>query len=80
MKRAATAVQELGRWLREDVVRHDGGEHLTGQVLAARTVPAADGPRMSSKGRADAIKAAVYAVADCRRKAVGRPRVIVAAG
>ena len=78
--RTAAAVLELDRLIGEDVFRHDGGEHLTGQVLAARTMPGADGPRMASSGRADAVKAAVWAVADCRKKAVGRPRVIVASG
>lgn len=77
--RTAAAVQELGRLMSEDVFLHDGGEHLTGQVLAARTMPGADGPRMASTARADAVKAAVWAVADCRRRSVGRPRIITAA-
>ncbi|HEY9418377.1 MAG TPA: hypothetical protein VIQ30_26745, partial [Pseudonocardia sp.] len=46
--RTGAAVQELRRLLAEDVLRHDGGEHLSGQVLAARTLPSADGPRMAS--------------------------------
>jgi len=66
--RTGAAVQELRRLLAEDVVRHDGGEHLTDQVLSARTMPGADGPRMVSTGAADAIKAAVWAITDCRRQ------------
>jgi hypothetical protein len=66
--RTAAAVQELRRLIAEDVFRHDGGQHLTEQVLAARTRPGADGPRMVSSGAADAIKAAVWAATDCRRK------------
>ena len=65
--RTGAAVQELRRLLAEGVVCHDGGEHLTGQVLSARTMPGADGPRMASTGAADAVKAAVWAVTDCRR-------------
>jgi hypothetical protein len=76
--RTGAAVAELGRLVTEDVLSHDGGAHLTGQVLAARTLPGADGPRMVSTGRADAIKAAVWAAADCRRKTAGKPRIIVA--
>jgi len=70
------AVQELERLLSEDVLRHDGGEHLTGQVLAARVLPGADGARMASTGRMDAVKAAVWVVSDCRRKSVGRPMIV----
>ena len=76
--RTGNAVAELGRLVAEDVLSHDGGAHLTGQVLAARTLPGPDGPRMVSTGRADAVKAAVWAVADCRRKTIGKPRIIVA--
>jgi hypothetical protein len=65
--RTGTAVQELQRLIAEDVFRHDGGQHLTGQVLAARTMPGADGPRMASNAAADAIKAAVWAATAGRR-------------
>ncbi|MDI6908643.1 HNH endonuclease [Nocardioides sp.] len=61
------AVRELQRLLAEDAVRHDGGEHLTRQVLELRTVDGADGPRMSSSARADAVKAAVWALRDARQ-------------
>ena len=69
------AVAELERLLREDAVRHDGGEHLGGQVVALRTVPSTDGQRVSSKGRVDAVKALVWAVAPARRRR--GPRTIV---
>lgn len=75
--RTGAAVQELRRLLDEDVFRHDRGELLTEQVLAARTAPGADGPRMVSNGAADAIKAAVWAATDCRRPSPGRPRLVV---
>lgn len=60
------AMQELQRLLAEGVVRHDGGTHLTGQVLALRTMPAASGPRQVSTERADAVKALVWAVRAAR--------------
>jgi hypothetical protein len=76
--RTGVTVQELRRLIAEGVFLHDGGEHLTGQVLAARTTPGADGPRMTSSGAADAIKAAVWAATGARRRPVGKPRLIVA--
>ena len=75
--RTAAAVHDLTRLLAEDVVRHDGGAHLTTQVLAVRMLPGADGPRMVSSDRADAVKAAVWAVRSARSK-LGKPRVVVA--
>ncbi|MGL5911665.1 MAG: hypothetical protein ACRCZP_16815, partial [Phycicoccus sp.] len=78
--RTGAAVQELGRMIAEDVLRHDGGEHLAAQVLAARTLPGADGPRMTSSAPAAALKAAVWAVADARRPSLGKPRLVVSSG
>ena len=78
MGRVGESVKELERLVNEDVLRHDGGEHLTGQALAARVLPGADGPRMASTGRADALKVAIWVVSDCRRKSVGRPMIITA--
>ncbi|WP_214055976.1 phage terminase family protein [Nocardioides aquaticus] len=75
--RTATSVNDLSRMLSEDLVRHDGGQHLTDQVLAVRTLPGADGPRMVSSSRADAIKAAVWAIRVARAR-IGKPRVVVA--
>lgn len=75
--RTLASVQALGRLLTEDALRHDGGEHLTDQVLAARTLPGADGPRMVSSGRADAVKAAVWAVEAARAR--GRGLLVVTA-
>lgn len=75
--RTINAVQELQRVVGEDGFRHTGDEHLTKQILAARTLPGADGPRMASKERADAIKAAMWAVERCRSmKATGKPRIV----
>jgi hypothetical protein len=76
--RVGASVGELQRLLSEDAFGHDGGEHLTGQVLGARTLPGADGPRMATTGRADAIKVAVWAVTECRRKSAGRIRIVTA--
>ena len=66
--RVGAAVQELQRLIAEDVFRHDGGVHLAEQVLAARTMPGADGPRMVSKFPADAIKAAIWAATSARQR------------
>lgn len=60
--RVIAAVQEFRRLVAEDVVRHDGGEHLTAQVQGTRTLPSTDGLRIVDPGRRDAIKAAVWAV------------------
>lgn len=77
--RTGAVVQDLGRLLAEGVLLHDGSACLSEQVLAARTLPGADGPRMASTARADALKAAVWAATDCRRrKASGGLRVITA--
>jgi hypothetical protein len=78
--RAGQAVAELSRLIGEDAVRHTGDEHLTGQVLSARTTPGADGPRLVSKERADAIKAAVWAANALRARKSGSMRIIVASG
>jgi len=66
--RTGAAVAELRRLLAEGVLCHDGGEVLTEQVLAARTMPGADGPRLVSSAAADAVKAAAWAIGDCRRQ------------
>lgn len=70
--RAAMAAGAVKGLLREQVLRHDGGEHLTGQVLAVRTLDGTDGPRMVSNGRGDAVKAAVWAVRQARPAATKR--------
>jgi len=58
------AVGDLQRALANDEIRHDRGAHLAGQVTELRITPSADGPRIRSTGRADALKAAVWAAAD----------------
>lgn len=74
-----TQVGELQRMLREGTLRHDGGEHLTGQVLELRVSPGANGPRLRSAGRADAIKAAMWAAsAAASRLPAGKPRILTA--
>lgn len=76
--RAAAAVLELSRLIGEDAFLHDGGELLTGQALAARTMPGADGPRMVSTGRFDAVKTAVWAGNAARQKRTTGRRIITA--
>lgn len=76
--RTLAAVHEMQRLVAEDVVRH-AGDHLTAQLLAVRTLPGADGLRLVSTGRADAVKAAVWAVTRARSRA-GRQRILVANG
>jgi len=71
-------VADLVRLLAEGALSHDGGEHLTTQVLALRTAPGVDGPRMQSAQPADAVKAAVWAVKAARAAGTGRPRILVA--
>lgn len=79
--RTGGAAAELKRLLREDVVRHDGSSHLTEQVVDVRTVDGSDGPRVVSKTRADAVKAAVWVVAGVRATTAKRSvKVLVANG
>lgn len=75
--RVIAAAQELQRLMREDVVRHDGGEHLASQVVALRTSPGVDGPRVVSTARADAVKAAVWAARTARAGGGGKPRILL---
>ncbi|MFT4189849.1 MAG: HNH endonuclease [Aeromicrobium sp.] len=77
--RVAATVQRLGGLIREDGLRHTDTAHLTGQACAVRLVPGADGPRLASTVRADAVKAAVWA-ADAARALPARRamRVITA--
>ncbi|HEY0889660.1 MAG TPA: HNH endonuclease [Nocardioides sp.] len=74
------AVLELDRLLAAEVLRHDGGEQLTEQVLAVRTAPGANGPRLRSQTRADGVKAAAWAAAAARSAGPGRPRIVLPAG
>lgn len=68
------AVTELRRYVDDDVIRHDGSPDLADQVLAVRTVPGVDGPRVRSTDRMDAVKAVVFAVEEVHRHA-GAPQV-----
>lgn len=76
--RVGALAGELSRLISEDGVRHDGGEHASGQVLAVRTMESADGPRVVSTGRADGLKALVWAANAARIvRRTGPPRVLV---
>ena len=68
------AVGSLSRLLTDGVLRHTGGEHLSGQVLDLRVSPSPAGLRLRSSARSDAVKAAVRAVQAARP--VGRQRII----
>ncbi|HWI43260.1 MAG TPA: HNH endonuclease [Nocardioides sp.] len=75
--RVGQSVADLDRLMREDVLRHDGGQHLTEQMLAVRTTPGADGPRLVSTGRADAVKAVAWAAGAARKRAGRSSRIIL---
>lgn len=66
------AVEALAEQLAAGVLAHDAGDHLTGQVLDLRTAASTGGRRVVSKGRADAVKAATWAVAAARPALVRR--------
>jgi hypothetical protein len=60
------AVAELRRLVDDAALTHDGSPELAQQVLGVRTMAAADGMRLVSLGRLDAIKAAVWAAGAAR--------------
>lgn len=57
-----TCIGDLTRFLAESKFIHDGSKVLEDQVLSLRVSPGVNGPRIRSTDRADAIKAAVWAV------------------
>lgn len=77
--RGIQAVLELSRLLAEGQLVHTNAPGLTTQVLAVRTVSGADGPRLASHGRTDAIKAATWAATAARKPGKGKVRIITAA-
>jgi hypothetical protein len=68
------AITQLRQYVDDDVLRHDGSTVLTSQALALRTLPGADGPRVRSTGRADALKAASWCL-DRARQATDVPAI-----
>lgn len=76
--RGLAAIEELVRLLTEDQLRHDGHTGLAEQVLAVRLSPGADGKRLVSQARTDAIKAAVWAASAARSRSSGSMRVLTA--
>lgn len=60
--RLAAQVADLVRHLGEHAFKHDGSPALTEQVLNLRVSPGADGIRIRSTERADAVKAAAWAI------------------
>jgi hypothetical protein len=71
------AVEDLGRLLTDDVLAHDGGAELSSQVLALRTSPGVDGPRLRSTAPADGVKAAVWAALAARKNSTRRAVVVL---
>jgi hypothetical protein len=71
---ARESVVSIRHLLDEEVLRHDGGELLTGQLLAARIELGPEGPRLRSTGRHDAIKASAWA-AERARNPVGAAQI-----
>jgi hypothetical protein len=78
MGTARGAIADVARLLAEGALRHDGSSILRTQVLDVRTQPGPEGQRLVSKGRTDALKAAVWTVEAVRAKPVGKPRILVA--
>jgi hypothetical protein len=68
------AVAYLRQVANDGLLRHDGSPGLSTQVLGLRVLPSADGPRIRTAGRADAVKAAAWAV-EWLRKAPEAPAV-----
>lgn len=73
------AAADLDRLLAEGILRHTGAAQLTDQVAELHIVRSADGVRVSSTGRGDAIKAAVWAAA-AARTATRRRKVLLPTG
>jgi hypothetical protein len=71
------AVEDLGRLLTDGVLAHDGGAELASQVLALRTSPGVDGPRLRSTAPADGVKAAVWAALAARKNRARRAVVVL---
>jgi hypothetical protein len=71
------AVEDLGRLLTDAVLAHDGGAELSSQVLALRTSPGVDGPRLRSTAPADGVKAAVWAALAARKNSTRRAVVVL---
>jgi hypothetical protein len=71
------AVEDLGRLLTDGVLAHDGSADLAAQVLALRTSPGVDGPRLRSTAPAGAVKAAVWAASEARNSKPRRAVVVL---
>lgn len=74
--RVAAAATELKRLIKDQAFTHDGSDFLDGQVLDLRTQTTADGPRIVSKGRADAVKTITWAVAAAQQPARKKARLV----
>lgn len=70
-------VLDVAQLLRDGQLAHTGGEALTRQVLAQRTVPGAGGPRLATHARVDAVKAAAWAATQARSKPARKSKMLV---
>ena len=77
--RTAATVATIVDRLKDDELRHDGGSHLGDQLLAVRTLDGTDGLRLASTGRADAVKAAAWAIEQSRTAKPQRQRRLITA-
>ncbi|WP_235739042.1 HNH endonuclease [Nocardioides alcanivorans] len=77
---ARGAVLDVARLLADGDLRHDGSPALGTQVLAVRTVPGSDGPRLASQSPIHAVKAAVWAATAARKRRRGRTRLGLPSG
>lgn len=75
-----STVAEVSRMLAEGNLAHDGSEHLAEQMVGLRTSPGTDGPRMRSNGRADAVKAMVWAANAVRSPRPEKARILLPSG
>ena len=67
VQRGGPAVEDLDRLIKAGAFHHDGGAHLTDQLLAVRTKPSPEGIQVITRERADAVKAAVWAANAARQ-------------
>lgn len=74
--RARQTVEDFDRLIDDDVLVHDGSPLLAEQVEALRVkTGAGDGLQVASKGRIDAVKAAVWATLRARELANAEPEI-----
>jgi hypothetical protein len=74
--RARQTVEDLDNLMKDDAIVHDGSELLAGQVTELRTkTGGGDSLQVVSKGRIDAVKAAVWAALRARELVNAEPEI-----